>query len=126
MRSEAAFHVATDALSLAESLAGVPRRIGRWRGPVRVNGRRRGAETLRDLLTGADLSLAAAARAGAALDPDLVFRLFAYAIQPAWTKGHAFSVAQEVAAGAGSSRSPTGRPSRSPRRARGRGRTRPW
>ncbi|HYI19515.1 MAG TPA: hypothetical protein VD836_12450, partial [Solirubrobacteraceae bacterium] len=99
MRSEAAFHVATDALSLAESLAGVPRRIGRWRGPVRVNGRRRGAETLRDLLTGADLSLAAAARAGAALDPDLVFRLFAYAIQPAWTKGHAFSVAQEVAGG---------------------------
>ena len=33
---------------------------------------------------------------GAALEPDLVFRLFAYAIQPAWTKGHAFTVAQEV------------------------------
>ena len=70
--------------------------MGRWRGPVRVHGRRRGAETLRDLLAGSTLSLAEAARAGAALDPDLVFRLFAYAIQPAWTEGHAFTVAQEV------------------------------
>ena len=75
----------------------MPKRIGRWRGPVRVHGRRRGAETLRDLLAGSTLSLAGAARAGAALEPDLVFRLFAYAIQPAWTEGHRFTVAQEVA-----------------------------
>ncbi|HZB75039.1 MAG TPA: alkyl sulfatase C-terminal domain-containing protein, partial [Solirubrobacteraceae bacterium] len=95
-RSVAAFHAAADAVTLAELLAGVPKRLGRWRGPVRVHGRRHGAELVRDLLAGSDLSLAAAARAGAALEPDLVFRLFAYAIQPAWTAGYAFTVAQEV------------------------------
>src|SRR6185295_11181709 len=37
-RSIAAFHAEADALTLAELLAGVPRRMGRWRGPVRVHG----------------------------------------------------------------------------------------
>ena len=45
----------------------------------------------------ADLGLAAAARAGADLEPDLVFGAFAYAIDPAWTRGHRFTVAQEIA-----------------------------
>ena len=96
-RAEAAFHVTADVVTLAELLAGVPRRMGRWFGPVRVKGRKRGAEVLRDTLAGAQLDLGAAARAGADLDPDLVFRSFAYAIQPAWTKGHRFVVAQEIA-----------------------------
>ena len=52
---------------------------------------------LRLALTQARLDLAAAAKAGADLDPDLVFRAFAYAIHPSWTKGHAFTVAQELA-----------------------------
>ena len=51
----------------------------------------------RAALAGADLDLAAAVRAGAELDPDLVFRSFAYAIHPAWTRGHRFSVLQELA-----------------------------
>ena len=83
-------------MTLTELLAGVDKRLGRWRGPIRVRGNRRGAEALRDALVGARLDLAAAARAGAELDPDLVFPAFAYAIRPAWTKGHNFVVAQEI------------------------------
>jgi hypothetical protein len=95
-RGVAAFHVAADVVTLAEVLAGVPKRTGRWFSPVKVQGRRRGAEALRDALAGADLSLVAAARAGADLDPELVFRAFAYAIHPAWTRGYRFTVAQEL------------------------------
>jgi hypothetical protein len=95
-RGIAAFHLAADVVTLAEVLAGVEKRMGRWFGPVRVRGRRRGAEVLRDALAGANLGLSDAARAGAELDPDLVFRTFAYAIQPAWTRGYRFTVAQEL------------------------------
>ena len=95
-RREAAFHVAADIVTLTELLAGVNRRMGRWFAPVKVTGRRRGAEVLRDALRTTDLDLAATARAGADLDPDLVFRSFAYAIHPAWTKGHTFTVTQEL------------------------------
>ena len=96
-RREAAFHVSADVVTLTEMLAGVHRRMGRWFGSVRVKGRKRGAEVVRDTLARTDLDLARAARAGADLDPDLVFRSFAYAIHPAWTKGHRFVVAQEIA-----------------------------
>jgi hypothetical protein len=96
-RRQAAYHLSADVVTLAELLAGVPKRMGRWFGPIKVHGRRRGAEALRDALVGARLDLAAAARAGAELDPELVFRAFAYAIHPAWTKGHSFTVAQEIA-----------------------------
>jgi hypothetical protein len=96
-REQATFHVTADVVTIAEVLAGVEKRMGRWFGSVRVQGPRRGAEALRTALTRADLDLAAAVRAGADLDPDLVFRLFAYAIHPAWTKGHTFTVAQEIA-----------------------------
>ncbi|MGI8780536.1 MAG: hypothetical protein ACR2L8_10290, partial [Solirubrobacteraceae bacterium] len=95
-REEAEFHVSADIVTLVELLAGVEKRMGRWFGAVKVHGRRRGAEALRDALVRADLDLAATARAGAELDPDLVFRSFAYAIHPAWTKGHTFTVAQEI------------------------------
>ena len=71
--------------------------MGRWFGPLRVKGRKRGAEVVRDTLARTELDLAGAARAGAELDPDLVFRSFAYAIHPSWTKGHRFVVAQEIA-----------------------------
>ena len=85
-------------MTLAELLAGVDKRMGRWLGSVRVHGRRRAApRRCATRSCGADLDLAAAARAGADLDPDLVFRAFAYAIHPAWTSGHRFTVAQEIA-----------------------------
>jgi hypothetical protein len=95
-RKQAAFHVAADVVTLAELLAGVDKRMGRWFGSVKVRGRKRGARTLKELLVVARLSLADAARAGAELEPDVVFRAFAYAIRPAWTKGHEFAVAQEI------------------------------
>jgi hypothetical protein len=95
-RSQAAFHVAADIVTLAEVLAGVEKRMGRWLGSVRVRGRRRSAAALRDALSGARLDLSGAARAGAALAPELVFPALAYAIHPAWTRGHSFTVAQEI------------------------------
>ena len=70
--------------------------MGRWLGAIKVQGRKRGAETVRDTLTSTKLDLTTAARGGADLDPALVFRLFAYAIQPSWTKGHRFTIAQEL------------------------------
>ena len=96
-RAVAAFCVTADVVCLAEVLAGVEKRMGRWVGSVRLRGRRRRARALRDALVRADLSLAAAARAGADLEPELVFGAFAYAIDPAWTRGHRFTVAQEIA-----------------------------
>jgi hypothetical protein len=96
-RDEAAFHAAADIVTLTELLAGVEKRMGRWIGSVKVHGRRRDAELLKAALTSARLDLAAAARAGVDLDPDLVFRTFAYAIHPSWTKGHRFTVVQELA-----------------------------
>jgi len=95
-RDQAAFHASADVVTLAELLAGVEKRMGRWLGSVRVHGPRRRAEALRAALVRAELDLAAAARAGADLDPELVFRAFAYAIHPSWTKGHTFTVAQEI------------------------------
>ena len=96
-RGEASFHASADIVTLTELLAGVEKRLGRWIGSVKVHGRRRDAEALRAAIAGSGIDLAAAARAGADLDPDLVFRAFAYAIHPSWTKGHAFTIAQELA-----------------------------
>jgi hypothetical protein len=96
-RDEAAFHAAADIVTLTELLAGVEKRMGRWIGSVKVQGSRRDAQLLKAALTSATIDLAAAARAGADLDPDLVFRAFAYAIHPSWTKGHRFTVVQELA-----------------------------
>jgi hypothetical protein len=95
-RREAAFHVTASATTLAEVAAGVRKRIGRWQGSVRVSGRRGEAVALADALRNSRLSLAAAAGAGADLPPDLVFAAFPYAIDPAWTRGHRFTVAQEI------------------------------
>jgi hypothetical protein len=95
-RSKADFHLTGDALALAEMLAGVGHRIGRFRGRVRARGRRGRVSVLRSL-QGASLSLAEAARAGAKLDPELVYRAFAYAVHPSWTRGHSFTIAQEIA-----------------------------
>ncbi len=95
-RREAEFHLAADALTLAELIAGVPHRIGRFRGAARVSGRKRRVKPLR-AVPGAGLSLAEAARAGARLEPALVFRTFPYVIQAAWARDHSFTVAQQIA-----------------------------
>jgi hypothetical protein len=94
-RGIAEFHLMGDALLLAELLAGVDRRIGRFFGPVRARGRKRRLKELR-ALPETGMALADAARAGAQLDPELVYRLFAYAVHPTWTRGYEFTVAQEI------------------------------
>ena len=95
-RSLATCHIAADVATLAELVAGADKRLGRWLGPVRVRGRRQQAEALAFGVRTVTLSLAEAARAGAAPPPDLVFRAFAHVIDPAWTRGHRFTVAQSV------------------------------
>ena len=94
-RREAEFHLSADALTLAELIAGVPHKLGRFRGPARVSGRKRRTKPLRSIRT-AGLSLAEAARAGARLEPGMVFRAFPYVIHPAWSRQQTFSVAQRI------------------------------
>ena len=47
-------------------------------------------------LPASNAALADAARAGARLDPGLVYRLLAYAVHPTWTRGHDFTIAQAI------------------------------
>ncbi|MEA2311643.1 MAG: hypothetical protein QOE28_1611 [Solirubrobacteraceae bacterium] len=95
-RAETDFHLSADALTLAELLAGVDRRVGRLFGPARYTGSRRRLGLLRSVRA-TRLSLRDAARAGAELDPGLVYRALAYAVHPSWTRGERFTVAQEIA-----------------------------
>ena len=94
-RREAEFHLSTDALTLAELIAGVPHKIGRFRGAARVSGRKRRIKPLR-AIPAASISFAEAARAGARLEPGLVFRTFPYVIHAAWAREHSFTVAQQI------------------------------
>ena len=94
-RREAEFHLSADALTLAELVAGVPHRIRRFRGPLRISGRRRRLKPLR-AIPGAQLTFAEAVRAGARLEPGLIFDAFPYVIHPAWSRDHAFTVAQQI------------------------------
>ena len=94
-RPHAEFHLSADPLTLAELLAGVDHRIGRWRGPARFSGSRRKLDVLRSL-PATSVSLTDAARAGAELEPALVYRTLSYAVHPSWTRGERFTLAQEI------------------------------
>jgi hypothetical protein len=94
-RHDAEFHLSADPLILAELLAGIEHRIGRFFGPARVKGRKRRVKALHPLHEDT-ASLTEAARAGATLDPELVYRTFAYAVHPSWTRGHTFTIAQQI------------------------------
>ncbi len=95
-RREADFHLTADPLTLAELLAGVGPRVRRYTGPARLRGRRRRLATLERIPAAAG-SLADTARAGARLEPGMVLGTLPYAIHPSWTRGHRFTVAQEIA-----------------------------
>jgi hypothetical protein len=99
-RREARFHLSADPLTLAELLAGEDRRIRRFIGRARVSRRKRRLRPLR-ALPAASVSLADAVRAGARLEPELVYRALPLAIAPEWTAGCAFTVAQEISGDAG-------------------------
>ena len=94
-RSLAEFHLIGDAVTIAEVLAGVNHRIGRFFGPIRARGRKRRLKELRPLTAGT-ISLQDAARSGARLDPELVYRVLGYAVHPSWTRGANFTIAQEI------------------------------
>jgi hypothetical protein len=89
-RSQARFHIEGDALTLAETLSGVETRPRRRRGPLRAHGKVREARRLTEGLR--EVSLGDLVRAGADLDPELVLRMLAYAIRPAWTQGQVWTV----------------------------------
>jgi len=91
------FQVTTDAEGLARLAAGANPLSLLLSRRLRVRGRRRRALGLRALSAGPPPTLAEALAAGAALDVDATFRSLPYMIDPAWTRGHSFSVAYEIA-----------------------------
>jgi hypothetical protein len=95
-RGAAAFHLTTDPLALAELLAGEPVRIGRLIGRARLRGRRGALRPVLSALQWSGATLADAVRAGAVLDPLIAYRVLAHAVDPAWTRGHAFTVLHVV------------------------------
>jgi hypothetical protein len=95
-RRNARFELRSDPLTLAELLAGEERRIGRFAGRARVSRRRRKARDVLQALPAARMSLVEAVRAGARLEPAHAYRALPLAIDPAWTAGHSFAVAQEI------------------------------
>ena len=94
-RDQARFHLRGDAAVLAELLAGEERRIGRF--AARRAGAGAAARAPRSpRCAGAGLRWRTRCRAGARLEPALVYRALPFAIAPEWTRGHVFTVAQEI------------------------------
>jgi ribonucleoside-diphosphate reductase beta chain len=89
-----AFSISTDPATLAQVASGRSPLGPLARGRIKLRGRRRKALALRRL--SADAGPRDLARLGVPVDPDLVFRSLAYAIEPEWTRGHSFTVAYEL------------------------------
>src|SRR5262249_10569642 len=94
-RREAAFYLAAEPLALAELLAGERHKIRRLRGGAKLKGRRRRAKPLA-ALPASRLPPPPAVAAGVRLEPALVYRALPYAVAPEWTRGHVFTIAQEI------------------------------
>jgi ribonucleoside-diphosphate reductase beta chain len=89
-----AFSISTDPATLAQVASGRSPLGPLARGRIKLRGRRRKALALRRLSP--DAGPRDLARLGMPVDPDLVFRSLAYAIEPEWTRGHSFTVAYEL------------------------------
>jgi ribonucleoside-diphosphate reductase beta chain len=89
-----AFAISTDPATLAQLASGRSPLGAMARGRIRLRGKRRKALALRRLSV--DAGPRDLARLGLPVDPDLVFRSLAYAIEPEWTAGHSFTVAYEL------------------------------
>ena len=76
-------------------LAGERDKVRRFGRKAKLSGRRKRARELAPLRD-ARLSLADAVKAGARLEPGLVYRALPLAIDPEWTRGHNFTVAQRI------------------------------
>ncbi|HWK30431.1 MAG TPA: hypothetical protein VNS09_27945 [Solirubrobacter sp.] len=96
-RRDTRFHLSAEPLALAQLLAGDRRKARRFGRAAKLTGRhRRQARTLHEQLANASLSFADAAQR-TTLEPALVLAALPYAIDPAWTRGHRFTVAQRIA-----------------------------
>jgi ribonucleoside-diphosphate reductase beta chain len=86
--------ISTDAATLARIASGGSPLRALARGRMRLQGRRRKALALRRLSK--DAGPRDLAKLGLPVDPDLLFRSLAYAIEPEWTRGQRFAVAYDV------------------------------
>ena len=68
-------------------------------GRLRIRGKRRRALRLRHMSSG-EMTVTDLVKSGAQVDPDVLYRSLPYLIDPAWTKGHSFTV-RHVVSGAG-------------------------
>jgi ribonucleoside-diphosphate reductase beta chain len=89
-----AFAIETDARTLAMLAAGANPIGAMMRGRLKLRGKRRKAIALRRLSQ--DAGPRELAKAGLPVDPDLLFRSLAYAIDPEWTRGHSFRIGYEL------------------------------
>jgi ribonucleoside-diphosphate reductase beta chain len=96
-----AFAISTDPATLARVASGRSPLGAMARGRIKLRGRRRKALALRRLSV--DAGPRDLARQGLPVDPDLVFRSLAYAIDPEWTRGHTFVVAYQLVGEGGGS-----------------------
>jgi hypothetical protein len=94
-RSQALFHLSAEPVVLAELLAGERTHLRRFHRAAKVSGRRKRARELA-ALPATRLSLADALKAGARLEPGLLYRALPFAIEPEWTRGYSFTVAQQI------------------------------
>ena len=88
------FAISTDAETLARVASGRNPVGSLMNGRLKLRGRRRKALALRKL--DPEAGPRELARLGHPVDPDLVFRSLAYAIEPEWTRGHGFTVAYQL------------------------------
>jgi ribonucleoside-diphosphate reductase beta chain len=96
-----AFAIETDARTLARLAAGASPVAALIRRRLRLRGKRRKALALRRLSN--EAGPRQLARIGAPVDPDLVFRSLAYAIEPEWTRGQRFTVLYQLVGEGGGS-----------------------
>ncbi len=91
---EADFAIETDAAGLARLAAGANPLGLVLRRKLKLHGRRRKALALRAMDSAAGPR--ELAQLGVLVDPDLIYRSLAYAIEPEWTAGHRFTVGYEL------------------------------
>jgi ribonucleoside-diphosphate reductase beta chain len=89
-----AFAIETDARTLARIAGGANPLPAMARRRLRIRGKRRKALALRRLSQ--DAGPRDLAKLGLPVDPDLLFRSLAYAVDPEWTSGHSFRVGYEL------------------------------
>jgi ribonucleoside-diphosphate reductase beta chain len=93
---ETDFRMSAEPRALVALATGAARPLGLMlRGAVRVRGKRRRLLRLRHM-SATEIGLDEIVEAGGRLDVDAIFRSLPYAIDPDWTRGHAFLVRYEL------------------------------